>query len=108
MNLESQHNIVNADLEWIKGQLAPEASYIVFEHNLQGRKDSIFSKSLRVYDYLEQKKYSWQQVKDGSLFREYLVIRIEPGKEEETLGKMISLGFPKSTVYYLYRAGDES
>ena len=107
MNFESGHKIIDANLEWIKGQLAPEGSYIVFEHDLQGRKDSIFSKSLRVYDHLKQKKYSWQKVNDRSLFREYLVIRIEPGKEEETLGKMISLGFPKSTVYYLYRAGDD-
>ena len=97
---------MNADLEWIKGQLAPDGSYIVFEHDIQVSKDSIFTKSLRVYDFLRQEKYSWQQVKDVSLFREYLVIRIGLGKEEEILGKMLSLGFPKNTVYYLYRAGD--
>lgn len=107
MIFESEHTIIHADLDWIKSQLTPGRSYIVFEHAVKTDASSIFSKGSRVYAYLAQAQYPWQQVQNTKRGKEYLVIRIEPDREEEILGKMLSLGLPKNTVYYLYRAGNQ-
>jgi hypothetical protein len=104
---ESAHTIIHADLDWIKAQLKPEGSYIVFEHAAKADVPSIFAKESRVYTYLAQAQYPWQQVRNKALEREYLVIRIPPGNEEEILGKVLSAGLPKETVYYLYKAGEK-
>ncbi len=96
--------IIAADLDWIKKQLKPENSYIVFENSSKLAGDSIFTKELKVYEYLKNGKHNWQQFKDEKLSREYLVIQMIPGKEDETLGKLLSYGLPKDTAYYLYKA----
>ena len=96
--------IIAADLDWIKRQLQPESSYIVFENSSTLDEDSIFTDELKIYEYLKNGKHHWQQFKDEKLSREYLVIRMIPGKEDETLGKLLSYGLPKDTAYYLYKA----
>ncbi len=102
--MTSNNKIITADLDWIKTQLKPENSYIVFENSPGLDGDSIFTKDLKVYEYLKNGKYHWQRFKDERLLREYLVVQMIPGKEDETLGKLLSYGIPKDTVYYLYQA----
>ncbi|MDZ7667119.1 MAG: hypothetical protein U5K27_17630 [Desulfotignum sp.] len=41
---------------------------------------------------------------DEVLQREYLVVCIGTGNEDEVLGQVMGYGFPRETVYYLYKA----
>lgn len=89
---------------WIKQTLDPSASYIIFENDLKQQGGSIFDPTHIAYAYLEREKIVWQQIIDMELSREYLVIRIVPGKEEKVLGQIMGYGFPENTIYYIYKA----
>ncbi|MCP4023905.1 MAG: hypothetical protein GY729_18820 [Desulfobacteraceae bacterium] len=90
--------------DWIKKNLDPLKSYIVFENDLNKQDDSILSESFIAYQYLNEDMLTWQKVFDVKKLKEYLVIQIDPGNEEEKLGKIMGYGFPKETVSYLYKA----
>ncbi|WP_139795877.1 hypothetical protein [Desulfocicer vacuolatum] len=89
---------------WVKQHLDPSWSYIVIENNGNSQGLSLFKMDHRVYACLKQENYTWQQVIDMDVSREYLVIRIPPDNEETRLGRIMGLGFPGNTVYYLYKA----
>ncbi|NOX34146.1 MAG: hypothetical protein GXP56_10495 [Deltaproteobacteria bacterium] len=89
---------------WIKENLDPLRSYIIFENDLNKQADSIFSDSFIAYQYLEKESYIWKKVYDTDCSKEYLVIQIGPGNEDETLGKIMGYGFAKDIVSYLYKA----
>lgn len=100
----SDHKIIRKSFGWIKENLDPSRSYIIFENDLNKQTDSIFSDSLIVYQYLKKENYAWKKVNDSKYSKEYLVIQIDLENEDETLGKVMGYGFPKDTVYYLYKA----
>ena len=97
-------DIKEKNFDWIKKNLDPAKSYIVFENNLKKETDSIFSNKNLVYKYLRKEKFVWEQILDKRLRREYLVIQIEPGNEDAMLGKLFEYKFSKDIVYYLYKA----
>ncbi|SLM28470.1 hypothetical protein MTBBW1_1380017 [Desulfamplus magnetovallimortis] len=92
---------------WIKQNLDPEWSYIVFENSLKRRenslKSSIFDSDCIFYASLAREEYGWLKVFDEERECEFLVIRIPPGNEEKVLGRVLGYGFPEETVYYLYK-----
>ena len=98
------NDIKEKNFDWIKKNLDPAKSYIVFENNLKKETDSIFSNKNLVYKYLSKEKFVWEQILDKRLSREYLVIQIEPGNEDVMLGKLFEYKFSKDIVYYLYKA----
>lgn len=104
MDIFKGNTIKAKSFKWIKKNLDPFNSYIVFENNLNKETSSIFIKNNPVYEYLQKEKILWVQVFDKRLLREYLVIQIDPGKEDEMLGKLISYEFSQNLVYYLYKA----
>ncbi|WDP90486.1 MAG: hypothetical protein HUN04_12605 [Desulfobacter sp.] len=89
---------------WIKQGLDPKSGYVIFEHDLKYRGQSIFDTGHRVYAFLKKKGLSWQQVVDMDLSMEYLVIRVPPGEEDRTLGRILGYGFPEHMVYYIFKA----
>jgi hypothetical protein len=99
----SDNKIIEESFDWIKKNLDPLMGYIIFENDLS-QADSIFSESLRAYQYLKKENYAVRKVYDSKFSKEYLVIQIEPGNENEILGKVMGYGFGKDTVYYLYKA----
>ncbi|MDM8536998.1 hypothetical protein QUF70_09615 [Desulfobacterales bacterium HSG17] len=100
----SDPKMIKKSFAWIKKNLDPLMSYIIFENNLNKQPDSIFSESLTAYQYLKKENYAWKKVYDSKTSKEYLLIQIESGNEDEELGKVIGYGFPIDTVYYLYKA----
>ncbi len=100
----SNQKMIKKSFAWIKKNLDPEKSYIIFENDLKKQADSIFSKSFIAYHYLKKGNYAWKKVYDSDGSKEYLVILIAPGNEDETLGKLMGYGFLKDTVSYLYKA----
>jgi len=100
----SDNKMIKKSFSWIKKNLNPSRSYIIFENDLNKQTLSIFSASLIAYQYLKNGNYTWKKVFDSKTSKEYLVIQIDPGKEDEALGKVIGYGFPIDTVYYLYKA----
>jgi hypothetical protein len=100
----SDHKIIQKSFGWIKKHLDPSISYIIFENDLNKQTDSIFLKTLIPYQYLKKGNFAWKKIYDSKYLKEYLVIQIDPGNEEETLGKVLGYGFPKDTIYYLYKA----
>ncbi len=100
----SGHKMIRKSFGWIKKHLDPSMSYIIFENDLTKQRLSIFSESLIAYQYLKKGNYAWKKVYDSKYSKEYLVIKIDPENEDETLGKVLGYGFPKDTVYYLYKA----
>jgi hypothetical protein len=100
-----QNNYVKEkNFNWVKKNLDPAESYIVFENNIKEKTGSLFSITNPVFTYLNDNKILWEQVLDKDLLREYLVIQIEPGTEDEMLGKLIEYKFSKNIVYYLYKS----
>ena len=89
---------------WIKQNLDSSLSYIIFENDIKKQGESIFDPDHMAYAFLKGEKHTWQQVIDMDLSREYLVIQIQPGNEDEVLGRLMGYGFPRDTVYYLYKA----
>jgi len=89
---------------WIKQTLDPGASYIIFENDLKQGDGSIFDPSHAAYAYFSAHAYTWKKVMDADLQREYLVVCIGTGNEDEVLGQVMGYGFPRDTVYYLYKA----
>ncbi len=89
---------------WIKQNLDSSLSYIIFENDIKKQGESIFDPDHMAYTFLKGEKHTWQQVIDMDLSKEYLVIQIEPGNEDEVLGRLMGYGFPRDTVYYLYKA----
>jgi len=89
---------------WIKQHLDPSWSYIVIENDGNLQEPSLFKMDHRTYTCLEKENYTWQQVVDMDVSREYLVIRIPPNNEEKRFGRIMGFGFPGNIVYYLYKA----
>ena len=100
----SDHKIIQKSFGWIKKNLDPLRSYIILENDLNKQTDSIFPKSLIAYQYLEKGNYTWKKVYDSKYLKEYLVIQIDPGNEDDTLGSVMGYGFSKETISYLYKA----
>ena len=100
----SDHKTIQKNFAWIKKHLDPSHGYIVFENDLNRQALSIFNESIIAYQYLKKEKYAWKKVYDSDESKEYLVVQTEPGREDETLGKVMGFGFSKDTVYYLYKA----
>jgi hypothetical protein len=100
----SDHKVLRKSFKWIKKNLDPLRSYIVFENDLNRQKDSIFSESLIAYQYFKNEGYDWKKVYDPLCSKEYLVLIIDAKKEDETFGKIMGYGFPKDIVSYLYKA----
>lgn len=92
------------DFLWIKQRLDPKASYVIFEHHLTGRGETIFSASHGACGFLDRRGFTWQQVVDLDLSMEYLVIRVPPGEEERVLGRILGCGFPENIVFYIFKA----
>ncbi len=82
----------------------PTQSYIIFEHDLKHRGESIFDPSHRIYAFLKEKKMGWQQVVDMDLATEYLVVQVPAGKEDAVLGKILGFGFSEHIVFYIFKA----
>ena len=101
----SNHEIIQKSFAWIKENLDPKKGYIIFENDLTRQADSIFSESFVAYQYLKKGGYAWKKIFSATESKEYLIIQIDPGNEDETLGKVMGFGFPKDTIYYLYKAG---
>ena len=93
---------------WIKQHLDPSWSYIIIENDENPQESSLFKMDHTAYTCLKKEKYTWQQVIDMDVFREYLVIRIPPEDEDKLLGRIMGFGFPENTVYYLYKAEEKS
>jgi hypothetical protein len=100
----NNNKIEEKSFYWIKKNLDPLKSYIVFENNLKKGTGSIFLKKNPVFKYLRDETFIWEQFIDKNLSREYLVIQIGQGSEDEILGKLIGYEFSKNIVYYLYKA----
>ncbi len=100
----SDHKIIQKSFGWIKKNLDPLRSYIILENDLTKEKNSIFSDDIIAYKYLKKENYSWQKVIDTDFSREYLVIQIAPGSEDKIFAKVMGCGFPRNTVYYLFKA----
>jgi hypothetical protein len=99
----SDNTIIEESFDWIKKNLDPLMGYIIFENDLS-QADSIFSESLRAYQYLKKENYAVRKVYDSKSSKEYLVIQIDPENEDETLGSVMGYGFSKETISYLYKA----
>jgi hypothetical protein len=100
----SDPEMIRKSFKWIKKNLDPLRSYIVFENDLTKQRDSIFSESLIAYQYFKNEGYDWKKVHDSLCSKEYLVLQIDPENEDETFGKIMGYGFPKDIVSYLYKA----
>jgi hypothetical protein len=100
----SDNIILEKSFDWIKKNLDPLMGYIIFENDLTLQAESIFSESLKAYQYLKKENYVVKKVYDSQSSKEYLVIQIESGNEDEILGRVMGYGFGKDTVYYLYKA----
>ena len=98
------HKTIQKSFDWIKKNLDPLRSYIIFENDINKHPHSIFSESLIAYQYLKKENYAWKKVYDADKLKEYLVIQIDPENEDQALGKVMGCGFPKDTVSYLYKA----
>ncbi|MCP4672256.1 MAG: hypothetical protein GY857_13220 [Desulfobacula sp.] len=100
----SDHKMIKKSFGWIKENLDPERSYIIFENDLNKQVDSIFSESFIAHQYLKKENHVWKKVYDPAVSKEYLVIQVDPGDEDEILGKIMGYGFLKDTVSYVYKA----
>jgi len=103
----SDHKIIQKNFDWIKKNLDPSMSYIIFENDLNKQTLSIFSKSLVAYQYLKKGNYAWKKVYDSKHLKEYVVIQIDPENEDEILGEIMGYGFGKDIVSYLYKAENQ-
>ena len=103
----SDHKIIQKSFDWIKKNLDPSMSYIIFENDLNKQTLSIFSKSLVAYQYLKKGNYVWKKVYDSKHLKEYVVIQIDPENEDEILGEIMGYGFGKDIVSYLYKAENQ-
>ncbi|MCA1793930.1 MAG: hypothetical protein LC660_08690 [Desulfobacteraceae bacterium] len=102
---DDYHNdTIHGSFIWIKQTLEPGESYIIFENDLTQGGESIFDSSHMAYAYFTAHAYTWKKVLDQKLEREYLVVCIGTGNEDEVLGQVMGYGFPRDTVYYLYKA----
>ncbi len=96
--------IIRKSFGWVKKNLDPSRSYIIFENDLNKQASSIFADSLVAYGYLDRENYVWKKVFDSEISKEYLVIQIDPGDEDATLGRLMGYGFPGDVVYYVFKA----
>ncbi len=104
MDRKSFKDALNKRFLDVKKQLDESKSYLIFENDVTRSGDSVFAEDLPVYRYLEQQKLEWQQIRDRQLEREYLIVQIEPGTEDQTLGRLMANRLPKDMVYYVYKA----
>ena len=95
----------------IKHNLDPRASYIVFENDLEKQGvsggASIFDPAQIGYAYLSRENYVWQQVIDMDHSREYLVIRIRSGDEDQILARVMGCGFSDNIICYIFKAKED-
>ena len=84
--------------------LDPCKSYIVFENRYAPGHDAILDPERGILGALEHEGMNFEQVRDMDAGREYLVVEANPGNEEQILGKLLGLGFPENSAYYVYKA----
>lgn len=108
MNTHSHTGPDQASFLEIKQRLDPMGSYIIFENDLKQGGPSILDTAHGAYAFLERENFTWQQVLDPDLAREYLVVRIPKGDEDQALGRVMAYGLPKNTIYYLFKAREAS
>lgn len=106
--MPSNKNIKKGSFSSIKRNLDSSKSYIIFENDLKKETYSIFSNDIIAYKYLKNENCSFQQVIDTDISREYLVIQIDPGSEDKFFSKVMGYGFPKNTIYYLFKANKKT
>ena len=104
MRLFKNNHIKDKTFKWVKRNLDPTKSYIVFESKINTKNDSIFLEKAPVFEYFKDNKILWEHILDIDLLREYLVIQFKPGNEDKMLGKLIEYNFSKNIVYYLYKS----
>ena len=100
----SDNQIIEKNFDWIKKNLDPLMSYIIFENVFNKQTDSIFSESFIAYQNLKKDNYAVRKIYDSKSFKEYLVIQIDPKNENETLGRIMGYGFEKDIIFSLYKA----
>lgn len=88
----------------VKKRLDVSKSYLIFENDIKQSGESILDDTLEINRYLADRHPDWQKVYDKQMNREYLIIQIEPGNEDDILGRLMTYQLPKKMVYYVYKA----
>lgn len=104
MDKSGKEPIIEMRFSDMKQSLDASQSYLVFENDRHKSNDSLLSDDQAIYPYLAAHGYVSKRIYDDGLNREYLVVRVEPGKEDILLGKLLAGPLPKEMVYYLYKA----
>jgi hypothetical protein len=92
----SNNKIIKGNFSGIKKNLDSFKSYIIFENN--------FKKGDNPFKNLQDKIFPWEQVIDEDISKLYFVIQVDPGKENNVLGKAMGYGLSEDTVYYIFKA----
>lgn len=89
---------------WIKKNLDPAGTYLVFEKPANRTGAPLVKADSPLSKYLEDKGAAWQELFDPAVCRDYLVVRVEHEGENEALAGLMGHRELFDATYYIFKA----
>ena len=89
---------------WIKKNLDPAGTYLVFEKPASPTGAPLVKADSPLSRYLEESGAAWQELFDPAVSRDYLVVRVEQEGENEALAGLMGHSELFDATYYIFKA----
>ena len=89
---------------WIKKNLDPAGTYLVFEKPASFTGAPVVQADSPLFRYLEGKGAAWQEFFDPAVSRDYLVVRVDQEGENESLAGLMGHSELFDATYYIFKA----
>lgn len=89
---------------WIKKNLDPERTYLVFEKPAGSSGAPVVKPDSPLSGYLEEEGLAWQELFDPAVSRDYLVVRVAPEGENKALAGLMGHSELFDATYYIFKA----
>jgi hypothetical protein len=89
-------------LERVKQGLDPAYSYMIFERLTQESADKAFREVFEALSRMDFGFYERQVLRDDAGGRLLLVIKLGPGRIDNTMQEFLNMGLPKDISFYAY------
>ncbi|MFO7752682.1 MAG: hypothetical protein R6V41_06145 [Desulfobacteraceae bacterium] len=97
----------NRSFRWIKKNLDPAKTYLVFEKQMSQNGAPVVRVDSPLSRYLEAEGVAWQELFDPKVSRDYLVIRLDRKGENEALAGLMGHSELFDATYYIFKAEQE-
>lgn len=93
---------VSSTFEKIREGLDPAYSYVVFEKTAGSREDAELREVVRTLKRLKLSVRRTRIFHDDATGKLLLMVRFDPGRADEIMQEIVSIGLPEDVTFYAY------